>query len=61
MCGLEGSYGSMKRIRYLLSPDYENEIEKMLSMLDIDSITVYKFILKEICVLFYMTDKYDRI
>ncbi len=29
---------SMKRIRYLLSLDYENEIEKMLSMLDIDSI-----------------------
>lgn len=29
---------SMKRIRYELSLDYENEIEKMLSMLDIESI-----------------------
>lgn len=29
---------SMKRIRYELSLDYENEIEKMLSMLDMDSI-----------------------
>lgn len=29
---------SMKRIRYELSLDYENEIEKMLSMLDVDSI-----------------------
>ena len=29
---------SMKRIRYVLSLDYENEIEKMLSMLDVDSI-----------------------
>lgn len=31
-------YGSMKRIRYELSLDYENEIEKMLSMLDVESI-----------------------
>ena len=30
---------SMKRIRYELSLDYENEIEKMLSMLDMDSIS----------------------
>ena len=30
---------SMKRIRYELSLDYENGIEKMLSMLDINSIT----------------------
>lgn len=29
---------SMKRIRYELSLDYENEIEKMLSMLDIESV-----------------------
>ena len=29
---------SMKRIRYELSLDYENEVEKMLSMLDIDNI-----------------------
>ncbi len=29
---------SMKRIRYELSPDYENEIEKMLSMLEIESV-----------------------
>ena len=29
---------SMKKIRYILSLDYENEIEKMLSMLDVDSI-----------------------
>ncbi len=29
---------SMKRIRYDLSLDFENGIEKMLSMLDIDSI-----------------------
>lgn len=29
---------SMKRIRYELSLDYENEIEKMLSMLDIDTV-----------------------
>lgn len=29
---------SMKRIRYELSLDFENEIERMLSMLDIDSI-----------------------
>lgn len=29
---------SMKRIRYELSLDYENEVEKMLSMLDVDSI-----------------------
>ena len=29
---------SMKRIRYELSLDYENEIEKMLSMLDVDTI-----------------------
>lgn len=29
---------SMKRIRYELSLDYENEIEKMLSMLDVDII-----------------------
>ena len=29
---------SMKKIRYVLSLDYENEIEKMLSMLDVDSI-----------------------
>lgn len=29
---------SMKRIRYELSLDYENEIEKMLSMLDVESI-----------------------
>ena len=29
---------SMKRIRYELSLDYENGVEKMLSMLDIDSI-----------------------
>ncbi|MCM1120939.1 MAG: ISAs1 family transposase [bacterium] len=29
---------SMKRIRYVLSLDYEHEIEKMLSMLDVDSI-----------------------
>ena len=29
---------SMKRIRYELSLDYENELEKMLSMLDVDSI-----------------------
>lgn len=28
----------MKRIRYELSLDYENGVEKMLSMLDIDSI-----------------------
>ncbi len=30
---------SMKRIRYELSLDYENEIEKMLPMLDMDSIS----------------------
>lgn len=30
---------SMKRIRYELSLDYENEIEKMLSMLDMDSVS----------------------
>lgn len=29
---------SMKKIRYALSLDYENEIEKMLSMLDVNSI-----------------------
>lgn len=29
---------SMKRIRYELSLDYENGVEKMLSMLDIDCI-----------------------
>ncbi|MDE6219697.1 MAG: hypothetical protein K2G51_04570, partial [Lachnospiraceae bacterium] len=29
---------SMKRIRYDLSLDFENGIEKMLSLLDIDSI-----------------------
>ena len=29
---------SMKKIRYVLSLDYENEIERMLSMLDVDSI-----------------------
>ena len=29
---------SMKKIRYVLSLDYENEIEKMLSMLDVDNI-----------------------
>ena len=29
---------SMKRIWYELSLDYENEIEKMLSILDVDSI-----------------------
>lgn len=29
---------SMKRIRYELSLDYENEVERMLSMLDIESI-----------------------
>lgn len=29
---------SMKRIRYQLSLDYENEVEKMLAMLDIDSV-----------------------
>ncbi|TCS78794.1 hypothetical protein EDD59_1101, partial [Muricomes intestini] len=29
---------SMKRIRYELSLDYENETERMLSMLDINSI-----------------------
>lgn len=29
---------SMQRIRYELSLDYENEIEKMLSMLDVASI-----------------------
>lgn len=29
---------SMKRIRYELSLDYENGVEKMLSMLDTDSI-----------------------
>ena len=29
---------SMKKIRYVLSLDYENEIEKMLSMLDVASI-----------------------
>lgn len=29
---------SLKRIRYELSLDYENEVEKMLSMLDVDSI-----------------------
>ncbi len=29
---------SMKRIRYELSLDYENEIEKMLSMLDMESV-----------------------
>lgn len=29
---------SMKRIRYELSLDYENEVERMLAMLDIDSI-----------------------
>ncbi len=29
---------SMKRIRYELSLDYENEIEKMLSILDMESI-----------------------
>ena len=28
---------SMKRIRYELSLDFENEIERMLSMLNIDS------------------------
>ena len=28
----------MKIIRYVLSLDYENEIGKMLSMLDVDSI-----------------------
>lgn len=30
---------SMKRIRYELSLDYENEVEKLLSMLDMDSIS----------------------
>lgn len=29
---------SMKRIRYGLSLDYENEVKKMLSMLDIESV-----------------------
>lgn len=29
---------SMKRIRYELSLDYENEIEKMLSMLDMENV-----------------------
>lgn len=29
---------SMKRIRYELSLDYESEIEKMMSMLDIESV-----------------------
>lgn len=29
---------SMKRIRYELSLDYENEVERMLAMLDIESI-----------------------
>ena len=29
---------SMKRIRYQLSLDYENEVEKMLAMLDIGSV-----------------------
>lgn len=29
---------SMKRIRYELSLDYENEIEKMLSMMDMESV-----------------------
>ena len=29
---------SMKRIRYELSLDYENEVERMLAMLDIDTI-----------------------
>lgn len=29
---------SMKRIQYELSLDYENEIEKMLSMLDMESV-----------------------
>ena len=29
---------SMKRIRYELSLDYENEIERMLSMLDMESV-----------------------
>ena len=33
------SYGiSMKRIRYVLSLNYEEEIEKMLSMLDMESV-----------------------
>ena len=30
---------SMKRIRYELSMDYENKIEKILPMLDMDSIS----------------------
>lgn len=29
---------SMKRIRYELSLDYENGVEKMMSMLDVESI-----------------------
>lgn len=29
---------SMKRIRYELSLDYENEVERMLSMIDIENI-----------------------
>ena len=29
---------SMKRIRYELSLDYENEVEKLLSMLDMEAI-----------------------
>ena len=29
---------SMKRIRYELSPDYENEAERLLSMLDIETV-----------------------
>ena len=33
------SYGiSMKRIRYVLSLNYEEEIEKILSMLDMESV-----------------------
>ena len=29
---------SLKRIRYELSLDYENEVERMLSMIDIENI-----------------------
>ena len=36
---VKSSYGlSMKRIRYVVSLNYEEEIEKMLSLLDINSV-----------------------
>ena len=36
--GKESYKLSMKRIRYELSLDYENEVERMLSMIDIENI-----------------------